>query len=459
MPNGAGEGSGRSLPAHNCLRSARFRDIRFLRVPSSAVDPPQANPRTLGSRLSEVTITGLCGYRVLSLRQSSVRQGTMPSKHSERAIPWSPRGSVQSRENEGQHSPFRDQDHYTLREQGNTMHLEQEMLRSCAVVIGLLLAPLDDGPLRADELSTRPAARLVTVQKIWDIAPHNAFTDLVHYQNRWWCTFREGQSHVSPDGSLRVIESTNGHQWQSAARITSDKADLRDPKFSFTPDGRLMLTAVAAWHTPDPHTHQTLAWFSDDGHDWGDPTPIGDPGVWLWRVSWNGPVAYSFGYSCGTERFLQLYHSRDGKMFESCGERLLIDGYPNETSLLFRTDGRAACLLRRDGESATGMLGTSTAPYTTWHWRELGCRLGGPHWIHLPDDRYVAAVRLYDDNVRTALCWVDLNKAEVHEFLTLPSSGDTSYAGLVWHEDDLWVSYYSSHEGKASIYLAQVKLP
>ena len=43
------------------------------------------------------------------------------------------------------------------------------------------------------------------------------------------------------------------------------------------------------------------------------------------------------------------------------------------------------------------------------------------------------------------------------EFLKLPSGGDTSYAGLEWHKGLLWVSYYSSHEGKTSIYLAKVK--
>jgi hypothetical protein len=43
--------------------------------------------------------------------------------------------------------------------------------------------------------------------------------------------------------------------------------------------------------------------------------------------------------------------------------------------------------------------------------------------------------------------------------LTLPSGGDTSYPGLVFYDDLLWVSYYSSHEGKASIYLAKIKLP
>ncbi len=41
--------------------------------------------------------------------------------------------------------------------------------------------------------------------------------------------------------------------------------------------------------------------------------------------------------------------------------------------------------------------------------------------------------------------------------LTLPSGGDTSYAGMVWHDGVLWVSYYASHEGKSAIYLARVK--
>ena len=32
------------------------------------------------------------------------------------------------------------------------------------------------------------------------------------------------------------------------------------------------------------------------------------------------------------------------------------------------------------------------------------------------------------------------------------------YTGLVWHNDLLWISYYSSHEGKTSIYLAKVRI-
>ena len=44
------------------------------------------------------------------------------------------------------------------------------------------------------------------------------------------------------------------------------------------------------------------------------------------------------------------------------------------------------------------------------------------------------------------------------EALKLPSGGDTSYAGLVWHDGLLWISYYSSHEGKTNIYLAKVRI-
>ena len=59
-------------------------------------------------------------------------------------------------------------------------------------------------------------SNLVSVKKIWDYAPHNAFTDLIRFRNRWWCTFREAQSHRSHDGVVRVIMSEGGDCWKSA---------------------------------------------------------------------------------------------------------------------------------------------------------------------------------------------------------------------------------------------------
>ena len=263
---------------------------------------------------------------------------------------------------------------------------------------------------------------------------------------------------MSPDGAMRVLTSDDGQQWESAALITSADSDLRDAKITVTPRGELMLSGAAALHDKSVKTHQSLAWFSKDGRNWSTPHEIGDPNFWLWRVTWHRDKAYGIGYGCGGEKSVRLYTSDDGKTFETHVERLFDVGYPNETSLVFEGD-TAYCLLRRDGTPGSGLLGVSQPPYTDWTWKDLGVKIGGPHMIRLPDGRYVAAVRLYDGAVRTSLCWLDPKAGELTEFLKLPSGGDTSYPGLVWHEGLLWVSYYSSHEGKTSIYLAKVQLP
>jgi hypothetical protein len=301
------------------------------------------------------------------------------------------------------------------------------------------------------------AWRLLQVRKIWDRAPHNAFTDLVHHQGRWWCVFREGQGHVSPDGALRVITSLDGSTWESAAVLRSEHADLRDAKLTITPDGRFMLSGAAALHSPQTHTHQSYVWFSRDGRIWGDAIPVADPNYWLWRITWHRDVCYGIGYECGKVKNLRLYRSRDGQHFQTLVKDLYNRAYPNETSILFQPDESAICLLRRD--PGHGLLGTAKAPYTEWTWKDVGLRIGGPHMIALPGRGLVAAVRLYDTPVRTALCQVDPQSGRLYEMLALPSSGDTSYPGLVWRDGLLWISYYSSHEGKTSIYLAQVEIP
>jgi hypothetical protein len=316
-----------------------------------------------------------------------------------------------------------------------------------------VLLAFGGGLVRAEE-----PARLVEARRLWDQAPHNAFTDLVRFHDRWFCVFREGKNHVSPDGALRVITSTDGEKWESTALITSPNSDLRDAKITVTPDGQLMLCGAEALHDKSKHTHQSLAWFSKDGRTWSDKHAIGDPDFWLWRVTWHKGKVYGLGYGCGKDQSVRLYSSNDGKRFDTLVERLFDVGYPNESTLVFEGD-TAYCLLRRDGKPNTGLLGIAQPPYTKWEWKDLGTRIGGPNMVRLPDGRFVAAVRLHDGGVRTALAWIDPQAGRFTEFLKLPSGGDTSYAGLVLHDGLLWVSYYSSHEGKTNIYLAKVRLP
>ncbi len=303
-----------------------------------------------------------------------------------------------------------------------------------------------------------PAAELIAVDKIWHAAPHNAFTDLVRFNDNWFCVFREGAAHVSPDGALRVITSTDGAEWKSAALIKSDWADLRDAKITLTPEGGLMLSGAGALHEKADGLHQSMVWFSEDGVKWSEGIAVADRNFWLWRVTWQATTAWGVGYATDGGGFVRLYRSDDGRTFRTAIDRLFDEGSPNEATLRFLDDGTALCLLRREGGTRTAQLGRAAPPFEEWTWLDLGKRIGGPNMIVLPDGTVIAAGRLYDGESRTALCRVDTEKGRLHEILALPSGGDTSYPGLIWHDGLLWVSYYSSHERKAAIYLAKVKL-
>jgi hypothetical protein len=331
----------------------------------------------------------------------------------------------------------------------------------CAVILPTLLAAAASQiafPAKPSK-PAEPKAEIVFLDKVWDRSGHQAFTDLIHFRGRWFLTFREATSHVSPDGTIRVLTSSDFQHWQEAARLTHPDGDLRDPKLSEAPDGQLMLTTALALRQPAEARHQTFAWFSRDGREWGTPTAIGDPNVWLWRVQWHHGKALSLGYGTSQHRFIRAYMSRNGSDFETINPTVLEADFPNENTILFQADETALCLLRREAGSKTSWLGRSKPPYRAWTWTDLGVQIGGPNMLRIPDGRIVAAVRLYDGKPRTSLCWLDPATDRLLEFLALPSGGDTSYAGLAFYDGLLHMSYYSSHEGVTSIYAAKVKLP
>ena len=84
----------------------------------------------------------------------------------------------------------------------------------------------------------QPKPQLIETNRIWNTAPHNAFTDLVRWNDKFYCAFREGDGHAGDIGKLRVIVSTDGDKWEPAGLLSMDKYDLRDAALSVTPDGR-----------------------------------------------------------------------------------------------------------------------------------------------------------------------------------------------------------------------------
>jgi hypothetical protein len=313
-------------------------------------------------------------------------------------------------------------------------------------------------------LAAAPKAELVSVAKISDQAPHSAFTDLIRWKEQFVCAFREGRGHVSSDGRIRALTSADGKNWKPAALIALERYDLRDAGLSEAPDGRLMLIGGACPRPNDTdHTPTgTFVAFSSDAVTWTKPQIVTEPGRWLWRVTWHEGKAYGVSYAAGSEnKTAALLVSNDGIDYETLVPQLLADGYPTEAVIRFDNHNTAYCLQRRDGQAPknTAMLGVSNPPYTDWQWHDLGVFFGGPNLIQLPSGEWIAAGRIVENGKpKTVVAAVDVTRMSLKPILDLPSGGDTSYPGLVFHNDMLYVSYYSSHNGKTSIYLAKVKL-
>lgn len=303
-----------------------------------------------------------------------------------------------------------------------------------------------------------PDLALSDVQRIWGEAPHSAFTDLIRFRDYFYCAFREGESHVSDDGKLRVIRSADGVHWESVIVMDWEDGDVRDAKLSISPEGTLMLNGVVRFlQLKEGNKHQSLTWLSPDGLEWSEPyADESGLGTWRWSATWNAEAAYSFGYS-GKDPMGCLYRTKDGKTWEV----VVDDVFPsaenpgNESAIVFTEGEKARVLLRVN--TGPAQWGEADPPYTDWTWSSLDKGIGGPEMMEWEAGQFLSIVRLYHPQ-RTTLCWVDVEAGRLQERLTLPSGGDTSYAGVVEHEGKLWISYYSSHEEKSAIYLAVVEV-
>lgn len=302
------------------------------------------------------------------------------------------------------------------------------------------------------------------VTKIWNTAPHSAFTSLVRFQNAFYCTFREATKHVGgTDGKIRIIRSTDGKNWESVALLEKSTIDLRDPQLSITPDKRLMVSIGGSIYDPVERNKllgmNPMVSYSDaDGKTFSDPekitiTPATERN-WIWRVTWHKGVGYGLSY---VQNGLYLMQTKDGKTFERT-QKLDVDSYPNESTIRFDEKDQMYALIRREQGDKVGVLAKSAPPYTSWTYEKLSLRLGGPNFLFLNGGKnLVMGTRLWDEpgGPQTGILLTDLN-GKILKTIKLPSGGDTSYPGLEIFDGKLWVSYYASHEDKTSIYFTTI---
>lgn len=314
--------------------------------------------------------------------------------------------------------------------------------------------------------------KIVSVKKIWSEPAHAAFGDLIRWNDRWYAVCREGKGHAPSkgkpdDGALRVLASKDGETWTSQALIAEAGVDLRDPHLSVTPSNQLMIIAGGSYYPDGVYkTRQSRSFFSKDGRAWSKPNPVVEEGHWLWRVVWHAGRAWGVSkygsYSAELKenpRKQRLVSSKDGIHWETVAELNVPGG--DETTIRFLRDGRIGALMRRtwdDGNMA--WIGLSAPPYKEWKWTPSGHFIGGPNFLPLPNGLSIAGGRLYEngDRAKAYTAIAEIHDGQFTPKLRLPSNGDSSYPGFVWHNGQVWTLYYSSHEGKTSLYLARLQI-
>ncbi|MBM4090880.1 MAG: hypothetical protein FJ276_15870 [Planctomycetes bacterium] len=323
-----------------------------------------------------------------------------------------------------------------------------------------------------------PRVTVTNVRRVFHNGEHNAFTDLIRWENRFWLTFRScPDGHmVHPTSSVIVLSSADARQWTPAHRFSVPLRDTRDPHFLAFQEKLFVLTGT--WYSGsgplprdqyDLNKHLGYAVWTADGTTWQGPRQLeGTYGHYIWRAA----VHEGKAYLCGRRNasHLQVMGERDivqSAMLQSDDgliwrfHSLFQEIRGDETAFLFRENGDVLGVSRCSSQPA--QLVKSKPPFTEWERKDLPEYVGGPLLARWGDRWLVGGRRTTADGPKTALYW--LADDALHMLAELPSAGDNSYPGFVALSPTRGVvSWYSSHERDAdgnaitAIYMADLEI-
>ena len=323
-----------------------------------------------------------------------------------------------------------------------------------------------------------PEVRVTNVRRVFHNGEHNAFTDLIRFQGRYFLTFRScPDGHmVHPTASIIILSSKDLKTWEQVHQFSVPMRDTRDPHF-LDFKGRLFVY-TGTWYSGettlprseyDLNKHLGYAAWSTDGKQWKSPVMLeGTFGHYIWKAAQYDGKAYLCGrrkYQFdvrprgeGPEVESAMLVSEDGLVWKT--EALFQEQRGDETVFQFQADGNVLAIGRRGSDKA--QILRSQPPYQEWQRKELDRYIGGPMLVRWGNRWVVGGRRNTDRGPKTSLCW--LVGDELHEFAELPSGGDNSYPALLPLSPTRAVmSWYSTHEkdpkGKpiTAIYMADLE--
>jgi hypothetical protein len=343
---------------------------------------------------------------------------------------------------------------------------------------GITLALVDTSVAENPQL---PQVEVENVRRTFHNGEHNAFTDLIRWNGKFWLTFRScPDGHmVFPTSRIIVLASDDTESWEQVYEFSVPRRDTRDPHFLVFRDQMFVYTGT--WFSGDGelprrqydiNKHLGFGVKTADGKNWSKLFQLeGTYGHYIWRAATYDGRAYlcarrKRGYSesesgAGATPIMEnaMLESDDGINWHF--RSLFQTTKGNETAFLFHRNGNLLAISRSQG-SEPALLVQGSAPYQRVTRKSLGEYIGGPLLARWGKELIVGGRRFTSGGPRTILYW--LHDDALHEFAELPSGGDTSYPGFVELDDGSGlVSWYSSHEKDATdkkitaIYLAKLK--
>ncbi|MDX9973751.1 MAG: sialidase family protein [FCB group bacterium] len=305
---------------------------------------------------------------------------------------------------------------------------------------------------------------------------HNAFTDLVRWQDQYYVCFRHGDNHMSMDGEIRVMRSADMKTWEPCG-VLDTFGDDRDPHFAATNDtlyvyfGTWDLQHDAGNGLPDRGGVRSYFASSADGTNWSKIQGVYESGWWLWRVRWHDGAFYSAAYTAHRPkpevRETRFLKSEDGLNW-SLVSVAFREASAGEADMLFADDGSVRMFTRTNEGTKTSYWLQSDPARAQWTAKDSGVMVHAPAFAMWKDRLFVSG-RGKGEKGSVTRIW-EVKGDELVELITLPSGGDTSYPGLMADpaslEGDvpgLFVTWYSQHENggekkPAAVYAGRVSV-
>lgn len=298
---------------------------------------------------------------------------------------------------------------------------------------------------------------------------HNSNTDMIEWKGQFWMIHASSPFHLGTSESKLVIwKSNDAKDWNKVTKLDFEgNVDIRDPKFANISN---TLFCYAMANEPGiANPYKSVYCKSTDGEKWSDWKDLkGDAkeGWLFWRPKSpdNGTTWYvpAYWHEHGKSR---LFKSTDGIEWEKVSD--IYKGETNdETAIEFYEDGTVICTARLEGVTDLNLIGDASAStlisvakgpdYDDWkQTKSKVTRLDGPNLFRYDDEVY--AVGRYEPDARglfsnigsffvkkrTSLFLVEEDKLTY--LSDLPSSGDTTYAGIVMKDGYLYIDYYTNN--------------